>query len=41
MENEETEEKFIPRGAVAFFAVVILMSLATWFGIYLLMLARH
>ena len=35
-----TEEKFIPKGAIAFFFVLIIMALAIWYGIYFLMLER-
>jgi len=38
--GSSTENEFRPTGAVAFFIVLILLSLATWFGIYLLMLQR-
>ena len=34
------EEKFIPKGAIAFFFVLILLALAIWYGIYFLMLER-
>ena len=38
--RSNTEKEFRPTGAIAFFVVLILLSLATWFGIYLLMLQR-
>lgn len=38
--KNETEEVFQPTGAIAFFVLLILLSLATWYGIYLLMLQR-
>lgn len=38
--QSSTEKAFRPTGAIAFFIVLILLSLATWFGIYLLMLQR-
>jgi len=33
-------EKFIPRGAIAFFILLLLLSAAIWFGIYFIMLGR-
>lgn len=33
-------EKFIPRGAIAFFILLAMLSAAIWFGIYFLMLSR-
>ena len=49
IENKSTPEQipvtphtgdFKPKGAVAFFLVLILIGLIIWFGIYFLMLAR-
>ena len=34
------DEKFIPRGAIAFFILLIALSAVIWFGIYFLMLDR-
>jgi hypothetical protein len=34
------EEKFLPRGAIAFFVLLLVLTAAIWFGIYFLMLAR-
>lgn len=34
------DEKFIPRGAIAFFILLLILSAAIWFGIYFLMLNR-
>ncbi len=34
------EEKFQPKGAIAFFALLILLGLIIWFSIYFLMLNR-
>lgn len=34
------QEKFIPRGAIAFFILLALLSAAIWFGIYFIMLGR-
>ncbi|MFB6456869.1 cytochrome c oxidase subunit 2A [Chitinophaga sp. Hz27] len=40
MQQQETPEKFVPRGAIAFFALLIALGLIIWFGIYFLMLSR-
>ncbi|HEY0751985.1 MAG TPA: cytochrome c oxidase subunit 2A, partial [Chitinophagaceae bacterium] len=49
IENKSTTEQipvtphtgeFKPKGAVAFFLVLILIGLIIWFGIYFIMLAR-
>ncbi|MET0392908.1 MAG: cytochrome c oxidase subunit 2A [Chitinophagaceae bacterium] len=32
------EKKFIPKGAFAFFILLILLSLVFWYGIYWLMI---
>jgi len=34
------EEKFLPRGAIAFFVLLLVLTAAIWFGIYFLMLGR-
>jgi hypothetical protein len=34
------KEKFIPKGAMAFFVLLIVLCLVIWFGIYFLMLER-
>lgn len=34
------EEKFTPKGAIAFFILLVLLGLVIWFGIYFLMLER-
>jgi hypothetical protein len=34
------EEKFVPKGAMAFFVCLVLLALAFWYGIYLLMIDR-
>jgi hypothetical protein len=34
------EKKFIPKGAFAFFILLIVLSLVFWYGIYLLMIGR-
>lgn len=40
MEIPDKEDKFTPSGAMAFFVLLILLSLAFWYGIYLLMIDR-
>lgn len=40
MEQSQLEEKFVPKGAIAFFVLLVLLCLAIWFGIYFLMLGR-
>jgi hypothetical protein len=34
------EEKFQPKGAIAFFILLVTLGLVIWYGIYLLMLDR-
>ena len=34
------DRDFKPRGAVAFFALLIILGMVIWFGIYFLMLSR-
>jgi hypothetical protein len=34
------EKKFIPKGAMAFFVLLVVLSLVFWYGIYLLMIDR-
>jgi hypothetical protein len=41
MQPPNTEEKFLPKGALAFFVLLILLCLIIWFGIYFLMLQRN
>ena len=38
--KEETKVKFVPKGAIAFFILLVLLGLFIWFGIYFLMLDR-
>lgn len=33
-------EKFFPKGAIAFFMLLVVMCLAIWFGIYFIMIER-
>jgi hypothetical protein len=40
MEQTQFEKKFVPKGAMAFFALLIVLCLVIWFGIYFLMLSR-
>ena len=40
MESPQNKEKFFPAGAIVFFIVLILFTLAFWYGIYFLMLRR-
>jgi len=39
MENN-SEEKFIPKGAMAFFILLVILCLVFWYGIYALMIDR-
>jgi hypothetical protein len=38
--DSPNEEKFVPKGAMAFFVCLVLLALAFWYGIYLLMIER-
>ena len=38
--NVPAKQKFIPKGAMAFFVLLIVLCLIIWFGIYFLMLER-
>lgn len=44
MTNKESDEafdqSFKPKGAVVFFALLIILGMIIWFGIYFLMLSR-
>jgi uncharacterized membrane protein len=40
MEQNQLEEKFIPKGAMVFFLLLVVLCLVIWFGIYFLMLSR-
>lgn len=40
MDAPQNPEKFTPTGAMAFFAVLIVLSLIIYFGIYYIMIAR-
>ncbi len=41
MESPEKDDKFFPSGAIAFFILLVVMSLGLWYGIYLLMIERN
>lgn len=34
------DERFVPRGSIAFFILLLLLGAAIWFGVYFLMLGR-
>jgi hypothetical protein len=38
--EKHPEKKFVPRGAVAFFIMLVALSLGFWYAIYWLMIAR-
>jgi hypothetical protein len=38
--DRKFEEKFVPKGAIAFFVLLVLLGLVIWYGIYFLMLDR-
>ncbi|MBN8784881.1 MAG: cytochrome c oxidase subunit 2A [Terrimonas ferruginea] len=40
MEPQEKKEKFTPKGAMAFFIALVVLSLLFWYGIYSLMIER-
>lgn len=43
MKNESSivaNEKFVPKGAMAFFGLVLLIMAGIWLGVYLLMLKQ-
>lgn len=40
MESPQNKEKFYPSGAIAFFIVLVILTLAFWYGIYSLMIQR-
>ncbi len=39
--NDSTEKEFKPKGALAFFALLVILGLIIWFGIYFIMLQRN
>jgi len=38
--EQEFDRNFKPRGAIAFFILLILLGMVIWYGIYFLMLGR-
>jgi hypothetical protein len=38
--EKEFDRNFKPKGAIAFFILLIILALIIWYGIYLLMLER-
>jgi hypothetical protein len=38
--NQDFDKNFKPRGAIAFFILLILLGMIIWYGIYFLMLDR-
>ena len=38
--DQDFDRDFRPKGAVAFFVLLILLGMIIWFGIYFLMLSR-
>jgi hypothetical protein len=38
--EEEFDSKFRPKGAIAFFILLVMLGLVIWYGIYFLMLDR-
>jgi hypothetical protein len=38
--DQDFDRSFKPKGALAFFAVLVALGLIIWFGIYFLMLSR-
>ena len=39
--DEEFDKNFKPKGALAFFVLLIILGLIIWYGIYFLMLSRN
>lgn len=38
--QQPDEKKFFPKGAIAFFIFLVILSLVFWYGIYWLMIER-
>jgi len=38
--EQEFDRNFKPRGAIAFFILLVILGLVIWYGIYLIMLER-
>jgi hypothetical protein len=41
MAEQDKEAEFFPRGAIAFFAAMLVFFSAVWLGFYALMIHRH
>lgn len=41
MENDPLKEAFKPKGAIAFFIVLMILGITIWEGIYYIMLQRN
>jgi hypothetical protein len=39
-DEAEFDRNFKPKGAIAFFVILVIIGLIIWYGIYFLMLAR-
>jgi hypothetical protein len=39
-EGEDFDQNFRPKGAIAFFILLVILGLIIWYGIYFLMLDR-
>ncbi|WP_291945216.1 hypothetical protein [Chitinophaga sp.] len=40
MQSPENSEKFVPKGAIAFFIFLIVLGIVLWFSTYFIMLSR-
>lgn len=40
LSEEQFDREFKPKGAIAFFILLVILGLIIWYGIYFLMLAR-
>jgi hypothetical protein len=38
--EQNPDKKFFPKGAIAFFIMLVILSLGFWYAIYWLMIAR-
>jgi len=36
----ETDQKFVPLGAISFFIILLVLAAIIWFGIYYIMITR-
>jgi uncharacterized protein YqhQ len=39
-EEQQFDQKFKPKGAIAFFVLLVILGMIIWYGIYFLMLER-